>query len=131
MASSWNLKKILKPEWQIIHDSPARRENFMSVTSCSVVSLPFCGTRWVENKKVADRTILIWPHMVEIVRIWQKLVPSKQLRRKSYTTLKDTASDTLMIPKLLFFTYVASVLEPSLRLYQTDVPMIPSMFSST
>ena len=36
MASSWNLKKILKAVWQIIHDSPARREDFMSVTSSSV-----------------------------------------------------------------------------------------------
>ena len=73
MASSWNLKKILKAEWQIIHDSPARREDFMSVTSSSVFPLPFCATRWVENKKVADRVILVWPHIVEIGRFWQKL----------------------------------------------------------
>ena len=128
MASSWNLKKILKAEWQIIHDSPARREDFMSVTSSSVFPLPFCATRWVENKKVADRAILVWPHIVEIVRFWQKLVPSKQPKCKNYTTLKEAAYDTLMIPKLQFFTYVASVLEPFLRLYQTDAPMIPFMY---
>ena len=34
----------------------------------------------------------------------------------------------LMIPKFQFFTYVASVLEPFLRLYQTDAPMIPFMY---
>ena len=50
MASSWNLKKILKTGWQIIHDSPARREDFMSVTSSSVFPLAFCATPWVENK---------------------------------------------------------------------------------
>ena len=59
MASSWKLKKILKAEWQITHDSPARRKDFMSVTSSSIFPLPFCATRWVENKKVADRVILV------------------------------------------------------------------------
>ena len=66
MASLWNLKKILKAEWQIILDSLARREDFMSVTSSSVFPLPFCATSWVENKKVADRAIFVWPHIVEI-----------------------------------------------------------------
>ena len=103
MASSWNLKKIFKAEWQFIHDSPARREDFMSVTSSIVFPLPFCVTLWVENEKVADRAILGWPHIVEIVRFWQKLVPSKQPKGKSYTTLKEAAFDTLMIPKLQFF----------------------------
>ena len=28
MTSSWNLKEILKAEWQIIYDSPARRKEF-------------------------------------------------------------------------------------------------------
>ena len=66
MASLWNLKKILKAEWQIILDSLARREDFMSVTSSSVFPLPFCAMGWVENKKVADRAIFVWPHIVEI-----------------------------------------------------------------
>ena len=75
----------------------------MSVTSSIVFPLPFCVTLWVENEKVADGAILGWPHIVEIVRFWQKLVPSKQPKGKSYTTLKEVASDTLMIPKLQFF----------------------------
>ena len=103
MASLLNLKKILKAEWQIIHDSPTRKEDFMSVTSASVFHLPFCVTRWVENKNVADRAILVLPHIVEIVRFWQKLVTCKQPKCSSYTKLKEAASDMLMIPKLEFF----------------------------
>ena len=57
--ASWNLKKILKAEWQITHDIPARRKDFMSVTSSSIFPLQFCATRWVENKKFADRVILV------------------------------------------------------------------------
>ena len=42
----------------------------------------------------------------------------------------EAASDTLMIPKLQFYTYVASVLELFFRLYQTDAPIIPFMYFS-
>ena len=92
------------------------------------ISFAICGTCWVENKKVADRAILVRSHIVEIVRFWQKLAPSKQPKCKSYTTLKEAASDKVVIPKLQFFTYVASVLEPFLQLYQTDAPMTPFMY---
>ena len=127
MTFSWNLKKILKAEWQIIHDSPARRGDFVSVTSSSVFPCHFVPHVGLKIKKLKT-AILVWPHIVEIVRFWQKLVPTKQPKCKSYTTLKEAASGTLMIPKLQFFTYFASVLEPFLRLYQTDAPMIPFMY---
>ena len=100
----------------------------MSVTNSSVFPLPFCATCWVEIKKVKDRAILVWPHIAEIVRFWQKLLPSKQPKCKNYTTLKEAASDMLVIPKLQFFTYVVSVLEPFIQLYQTDAPIIPFMY---
>ena len=48
-----------KAEWQIIHDSAARRKDLLSVASSSVFPMPFCATHWVENKKVADRAILV------------------------------------------------------------------------
>ena len=31
-TTAWNLKKILKAMWQILHDSPARRDDFVSVS---------------------------------------------------------------------------------------------------
>ena len=94
----------------------------MSVTSSGVFPLPFCAADWVENQKVVNRAILVWPHIVEKIRFWQKLLPSEQPKCKSYTTLKEVASDRLAIPKLQFFAYFASVLKPFLRLYQTDAP---------
>ena len=33
-----------------------------------------------------------------------------------------------MIPKLQFFNYVANIVEPFLRKYQTDQPMVPFLF---
>ena len=52
IASSLNLKKILKAEWQIIHDSPVRREHFVSVTSSCIFPLPFCAHVGLKIKKL-------------------------------------------------------------------------------
>ena len=62
MASSWNLKKILKTGWQIIRDSPARREDLMPVTSSDVFPLPFCATPWVENKSCREGHFSLAPY---------------------------------------------------------------------
>ena len=45
------------------HDSPARREDYVNLTGESSYPLQFCGTRWVEDKKVADHLIDIWGNM--------------------------------------------------------------------
>ena len=52
MTFSGNLKKILKAEWQIIHDRPARREDFMSVTSSSVFPCHFVPHVGLKIKKL-------------------------------------------------------------------------------
>ena len=35
VKSAWNVHKILKAVWQILHDSPARRDDYISVTGSS------------------------------------------------------------------------------------------------
>ena len=59
--SSKNIKKVLNALWQLLHDSPGKRVNYMSVTGSDVFTLAFCVTQWVECKKAADWAILIWP----------------------------------------------------------------------
>ena len=36
--------------------------------------------------------------------------------------------DQLILPKLHFFSYVAGIVEPFLKTYQTDNPMIPFLY---
>ena len=38
-------------------------------------------------------------------------------------------NDTLTTAKLQFFLFVAGILQPFLKLYQTDQPMIPFMYN--
>ena len=44
-ATNWNIKKILRSAFYILHDSPARREDYESVTGCSKNPLNFCATK--------------------------------------------------------------------------------------
>ena len=41
--------------------------------------------------------------------------------------VKEAVKDVLSVAKFQFFSFVASILVPFLKLYQTDMPMIPYM----
>lgn len=43
--TDWNIKQILKGAFQVLKDTPARREDFISVTGTSNFPLNFCATR--------------------------------------------------------------------------------------
>ena len=45
--SEWNMKMLLKSCHKILKDSPARRDDFISITECTKYPLPFCATRYV------------------------------------------------------------------------------------
>ena len=52
-ASGWEIKKTLKAAYTILQDSPARHDDYQSVTGSSKVPLGFYATRWIEDKPVA------------------------------------------------------------------------------
>ena len=56
-SSNWNLHKILKGFFTLLHDIPARRNDYFSMTGSSEYLLQFCETRWVEDKMVAEKFI--------------------------------------------------------------------------
>ena len=84
--------------------------------------------RWVENIKSAARFIEIWDNIGKLLTFWKSLPKSKRPKCKSYETLKVAVDHHLMISKLQFFNYVANIVEPFLRKYQTDQPMVPFLF---
>ena len=49
MKSEFGVSKVLKGAFQLLHDTPARREDYEAVTSSTAYPLSFCGTQWVEN----------------------------------------------------------------------------------
>ena len=54
---------VQKTKWQIdgalkaMHKFPAKGEDHQNITGLKVLPLPFCGNRWIEEKKVADRAL--------------------------------------------------------------------------
>ncbi|XP_047140612.1 uncharacterized protein LOC124815840 [Hydra vulgaris] len=128
-STAWNIKETLKGCWQILHDSPARRQDYETVTGATKYLLFFCRTRWVESNSVADRCIEIWPNICKLIEFWEKLPSSKQPKSRSFLNVKKAVKDKLIILKFEVFSFVASILEPYLLAYQTDKPMIPFMYS--
>ena len=84
---------------------------------------------WVENKKACDRLIELWPNTEAMINFWKKLPKLKQPSSKSCMAVKDRVDDKLITAKLSFFNFVASLVEPLLKKYQCDKPMIPFTYT--
>ena len=55
---------VLKGAYKVLHDSPARHDDYHSITGASTYPLQFCDTLWVEDMKVAEKLIELWPNMI-------------------------------------------------------------------
>ena len=75
--------------------------------------------------KVANRAISICPNIQEMLSFWGKLPQSKRPKCKSYDNVKNAANDNFMAVKVQFFSYIAGILQPFLKSYQSDDPMLP------
>ena len=127
-STDWGMKKLLKGCYQILHDSPARRADYITITKSNKFPLAFCSTRWIEDRPVADRLLEIWPEIVKVVKYWNSLPKSKQPKCKTFITLVNAVNDQLTPLKLSFFSYFASLLHPFLVKYQSEKPLIPYLY---
>ena len=118
----------MKAVWQIFYDSPARRDDYISVTGSTSFLHHFGATRWVESKGVAERAKSLRKHVVKIVNFWKKLPKSKQPKCDNYNIVEDAVDDPLTVAKLEIFVSVAGLFEPYLKSYQSDQPMVPFMY---
>ena len=85
----------------------------------------FCGTRWVEDQGVAERALLIWGSVQKTMKFWETLSKSKQPQNKSYECLLTHYNDPLIPAKFQLFSFLASILQKYLVIFQTDNPMLP------
>ena len=99
-ATSWSMKDLLKGCCQILHDIPARHADYISITGSDRFPLSFCGIRWVEDQKVAERLLEVWPNILKIVAFWKSLPKSKQPSSKSFEAVCIRSIDN---SKIMFF----------------------------
>ena len=106
---------------------PARRALFTMYSGRTVFPLKFCGHRWLENADVAQRAIEITPHIKNFVQGVQK--DKAEPTSASYKDVKNCLNDSLLLAKIAFFKSVASEVEPFLREFQSDSPMVPFLYN--
>ena len=97
-STNWAIKSTFKGAFHFLHDTPARRNDYISVTGSSKFPLFFCGTRWVEDKAVADRLVDIWENIVNLVRYFEKFSKSKQPTSKSFVNVQKACNDVFQLP---------------------------------
>ena len=98
--TKWGIDSILQALYNLFPNSPAKREDYTKITGSKVFPLPFSGTRWIEDKKVADRALEIWPNITKYVSETLKK-PKSQVQTSGYfATVRSAVQDNLIVAKL-------------------------------
>jgi len=109
----------------LFKDSPARRADFTAITGSTCFAKKFCAVRWVENVDVASRALEVLPHVKKYMADKSKTLPKTTTCRN----IQSACSDAFISVKTQFFISVASMIEPFLRKYQTNSPMVPFLYN--
>ena len=67
LKTKWGIDSVLKALHNLFDESPAKREDYIKVTGSEMFALQFCGHRWIEDRKVAERALQIWPHIITFI----------------------------------------------------------------
>jgi len=113
-AIGWKLDSLLRSRYYMFSDSPATREGYETLTGGSTWPLSFCGIRWLEFVPVAERALLVWPHIEECVTTTLSWPRSKIPVIRSFQ--KEHVLNPLGTAKLQFFITTAKALTPFLKL---------------
>ena len=101
---SWSLQKRSYCNWgdtlitcydlylYLFSDAPAKKEDYMKVSTSIKVPLQFCVTRWLEDVAVAERVILIWPDIQMFIA--QICAGPKSKIPKSHSFTSSTGSES-------------------------------------
>lgn len=122
-ASGFDLEHLLSSLYSLFDGSPARRDDYQQITASSTFPLKFCAHRWVENGRVAERAIIIWPNITKYV---SSVVSSKKKPTcRSFTVVNEFVNDSLTIAKLHFFVSTTTHVQRFLTMFQAERPMVP------
>lgn len=129
VAAEWNISSVLKSLYYLFKDAPARREDYLSCANSEKnLPLKFVDHRWLENVPVCRRAIAIWPFVKDYV----KKVQDKKFQKPSchsFDVLSDAVKDQLILVKFEFFCVIADILQPFLKNFQSEKPLVPFLSS--
>lgn len=127
-ATDWNVVSFLRALHNLFNHVPARRADYTHYSGCDTFPLKFCAIRWLENAKVAERAISILPNIIKYVDAVKK--NKRTPTCNSFKIVATAIEDKMLGPKLSFFRSLASDVEPFLRKFQSDAPLVPLLYGS-
>ena len=101
----------------------------MKMTGSQVFPLQFCGHRWLEDKRVAERAVEVWPSLTTYITEILKKPKSQVPTSSSFSTVKSAVLNKLTTAKLEFFMSIAAAMRPYLQTFQSDRPLLPFITS--
>ena len=106
--SGWNLGNTLRFLWQILHDTLARREDFIQITGSDLFPFWFCQHGWVEDIKVAEQALRIWPNVNKYVKTVKS---ERRAPASAFVSVAFAFNGILIEAKLQLFVAVAKLLD--------------------
>ena len=100
--TNWGIDLLLKSLHSLFNETQARREDYTKITEREVFPQQFCGHRWLEDKKVAERALEIWPNITAYVTETLKKPTSQIPTASSFATVRSAVQNHLTIAKLQF-----------------------------
>ena len=115
-STNWELDKILKAMWRLLCDSPTRRNIYIKETMCGLShSVEPDGLKMDQLLKEQSRYGQI---LLLLSNIGNLYVRAKGHRTTNLLILWYTTTTSLIVVKLRFFKYIASILNLITRCYR-------------
>ena len=91
--------------------------------------LQFCRHIWLEDKRIAERAVEMWPSLTTYITEILKKPKSQVPTSSSFSTVKSAILNKLTTAKLEFFMSIAAAMRPYLQTFQSDGPLLPFITS--
>jgi len=124
-STGWKIDSLLKLMFYLFNESPARRSDYTQISGSTKFPLQFCGTRWIEDSRVAERAVSIWEHITKYIEETSKGPQSKIPKCSSFVTVQKVVNEPTTIARLHVFNNVAKSMQPFLEKFQNEEPMVP------
>ena len=89
----------------------------------------FCGHRWLEDKRVTERAVEMWPSLTTYITEILKKPKSQVPTSSSFSTVKSAVLNKLTNAKQEFFMAIAAARRPYLQTFQSDGLLLPFITS--
>lgn len=123
--SEWKLHIFLRTAYNLFKNFPSRRADYSHFSKSSVFPQKMCAIRWVENGSVIKRAIEVIPNIKKYVEGVKNAPPQSN----NFLQIGPFLKDEFLLAKLQFMLTVSTELEPFLRFFQSNKPLLPFLYA--